>query len=212
MSKKNITPINKKIRAEEVMLIGSNGEKMGILSFSEALNIASSASLDLVQVSPSDANPVVCKLLDYGKHLFDKKKSITSSKVKVKRNTTKEIKFRPSTDVGDYNIKLKKIKSFILDGDKTKISGGQRAHGPAGGGAENCLPPRPGQLWPTQSSKYPWAGPKDPDWIRGNISLGDQDLALHPPSLPASLPVSRPCPTFDHRTLLTPMLAMLSPA
>ena len=76
----------------------------------------------MVQVSPSDASPVVCKLLDYGKHLFDKKKSISASKVKVKRNTVKEIKFRPSTDVGDYKIKLKKIKSFILDGDKTKIS------------------------------------------------------------------------------------------
>jgi len=122
LSKKNITPINEKIRADEVMLIGANGEKMGILPFSQALNKASSASLDLVQVSPSDANPIVCKLLDYGKHLFDKKKSISSAKVKVKRNTTKEIKFRPSTDVGDYNIKLKKIKSFILDGDKTKIS------------------------------------------------------------------------------------------
>jgi len=60
--------------------------------------------------------------LDYGKHLFDKKKNLSSSKVKVKRNTTKEIKFRPSTDIGDYNIKLKKIKSFIADGDKTKIS------------------------------------------------------------------------------------------
>ena len=104
------------------MLIGANGDNMGILPFSEALKSASSASLDLVQVSPSDANPVVCKLLDYGKHLFDKKKSISSAKVKVKRNTTKEIKFRPSTDVGDYNIKLKKIKSFILEGDKTKIS------------------------------------------------------------------------------------------
>jgi len=104
------------------MLIGANGEKMGIVPFSEALKLASSASLDLVQVSPSDANPIVCKLLDYGKHLFDKKKSISSSKVKIKRNTTKEIKFRPSTDVGDYNIKLKKIKSFILEGDKTKIS------------------------------------------------------------------------------------------
>jgi len=122
LSKKNITPINEKIRAKEVMLIGANGDNMGILPFSEALKSASSASLDLVQVSPSDANPVVCKLLDYGKHLFDKKKSISSAKVKVKRNTTKEIKFRPSTDVGDYNIKLKKIKSFILDGDKTKIS------------------------------------------------------------------------------------------
>ena len=122
MPKKNITPINEKIRAEEVMLIGANGEKMGGLPFSEALKSASAASLDLVQVSPSDANPIVCKLLDYGKHLFDKKKSISSAKVKVKRNTTKEIKFRPSTDLGDYNIKLKKIKSFILDGDKTKIS------------------------------------------------------------------------------------------
>ena len=54
--------------------------------------------------------------------MFDKKKNLSSSKVKVKKSTTKEIKFRPSTDVGDYNIKLKKIKSFILDGDKTKIS------------------------------------------------------------------------------------------
>ena len=60
--------------------------------------------------------------MDYGKHLFYKKKNATSSKVKFKKNTTKEIKFRPSTDVGDYNIKLKKIKSFILEGDKTKIS------------------------------------------------------------------------------------------
>ena len=122
MTKKNINPINEKIRAKEVMLIGVNGKKMGVLPFSEALKSASLASLDLVQVSPSDANPVVCKLLDYGKHLFDKKKSISSAKVKVKRNTTKEIKFRPSTDVGDFNIKLKKIKSFILEGDKTKIS------------------------------------------------------------------------------------------
>ena len=104
------------------MLIDSDGGKKGLVSIDEALEAANNASLDLVQVSPSDANPVVCKLIDYGKHLFDKKKSISSSKVKVKRNTTKEIKFRPSTDVGDYNIKLKKIKSFILDGDKTKIS------------------------------------------------------------------------------------------
>ena len=75
-----------------------------------------------MQVSPIESDPVVCKLLDYGKHLFDKKKNKSASKVKLKRNTTKEIKFRPSTDVGDYNIKLKKIKSFILGGDKTKIS------------------------------------------------------------------------------------------
>ncbi len=104
------------------MLINSDGDKKGIISIEDAIEAAQKASLDLVQVSPSDANPVVCKLLDYGKHIFEKKKNVSSSKVKVKRNTTKEIKFRPSTDVGDYNIKLKKIKSFILDGDKTKIS------------------------------------------------------------------------------------------
>ena len=104
------------------MLIDSQGEKQGIVSIGDALDAANNVSLDLVQVSSSDADPVVCKILDYGKHLFDKKKSSSSSKLKSKRSTTKEIKFRPSTDVGDYNIKLKKIKSFILDGDKTKIS------------------------------------------------------------------------------------------
>tara|TARA_B100001057_G_scaffold414666_1_gene431809 strand:- start:66 stop:479 length:414 start_codon:yes stop_codon:yes gene_type:complete len=84
--------------------------------------MAKKLSLDLVQVSPADNNQTVCKLLDYGKYVFNKKKNTSSSKSKVKRNTTKEIKFRPSTDVGDYNIKLKKIKGFIIGGDKTKIS------------------------------------------------------------------------------------------
>ena len=104
------------------MLINTKGEKVGIVAITEAMEAAKLDGLDLVQVSPSDSNPVVCKILDFGKHLFDKKKNISSSKAKVKRSTIKEIKFRPSTDVGDYNIKLKKIKSFILDGDKTKIS------------------------------------------------------------------------------------------
>ena len=92
------------------------------MSISDAMESAKSESLDLVQVSPSNANPVVCKILDYGKHVFDKKKNMSASKAKVKRTTVKEIKFRPSTDIADYNIKLKKIKSFILAGDKTKIS------------------------------------------------------------------------------------------
>ena len=104
------------------MLINSKGEKVGVMSISDAMESAKSESLDLVQVSPSNANPVVCKILDYGKHVFDKKKNMSASKAKVKRTTVKEIKFRPSTDIADYNIKLKKIKSFILTGDKTKIS------------------------------------------------------------------------------------------
>jgi len=104
------------------MLIDSDGSKKGILTFEKALIMAQQKNLDLVQVSPLDAEIVVCKLLDYGKHLFEKKKNQSTSKTKVKKNTVKEIKFRPSTDIGDYNIKLKKIKSFILDGDKTKIT------------------------------------------------------------------------------------------
>jgi len=87
------------------LLVNENGEKQGLVKLSKALEAAKDSSLDLVQVSPSNSDPVVCKLLDYGKHLFDKKKSVSASKSKVKRNTTKEIKFRPSTDVGDYNIK-----------------------------------------------------------------------------------------------------------
>ncbi len=104
------------------MLISASGEKLGLVTLEQALESAKSSSLDLVQVSPSNADPVVCKLLDYGKHLFDKKKNLSSSKVKTKRTSTKEIKFRPTTDTGDYNIKLKKIKSFIIDGDKIKIT------------------------------------------------------------------------------------------
>ena len=104
------------------MLIDADGEKKGIVTISDALDLAEQNQLDLVQVSPSNADVIVCKLLDYGKHLFEKKKNQSSSRVKVKKTTVKEIKFRPSTDTGDYNIKYKKIKSFILDGDKTKIT------------------------------------------------------------------------------------------
>ena len=104
------------------MLIGHDGEKFGLVNLEKALSKANDSELDLVQVSPIGSEPVVCKLMDYGKHMFAKKKNSSSTKSKAKRVSVKEIKFRPSTDIGDYNIKLKKIKSFILDGDKTKIS------------------------------------------------------------------------------------------
>ena len=104
------------------MLIDSEGNKHGIMQIEKALEKANKDNLDLVQVSPKDSDPVVCKLLDYGKYVFDKKKNISNSKSKVRKTSLKEIKFRPSTDTGDYNIKLKKIKSFILSGNKTKIN------------------------------------------------------------------------------------------
>ena len=103
------------------MLIDETGNKKGLLSINDALKAAEKVSLDLVQVSPENSNPVVCKLMDFGKHVFTKKKNNSSAK-STKKRSLKEIKFRPSTDTGDYNIKLKKIKSFILGGDKTKIS------------------------------------------------------------------------------------------
>jgi|TARA_B100002051_G_scaffold237521_1_gene239445 translation initiation factor IF-3 len=105
-----------------VMLIDENGNKLGLKTKEEALQSSSQLNLDLVQVSPKGNEPVVCKIMDFGKHIFMKKKSSNTSKSGSRRTSTKEIKFRPSTDVGDYNIKLKKIKSFILSGDKTKIS------------------------------------------------------------------------------------------
>ena len=104
------------------MLIDESGEKLGIISINDALKKAKDNSLDLVQVSGDNTDPIVCKLLNYGKLVFNKKKNTSSSKQKFKKTTLKEIKFRPSTDVGDYNIKLKKIKGFILDKNKTKIS------------------------------------------------------------------------------------------
>lgn len=103
------------------MLINSNGKKLGLVSLADALEKAEEGAIDLVQVSPNGSSPVVCKLMDYGKHIFSKKKNL-SPKGKFKKTSLKEIKFRPSTDTGDYNIKLKKIKDFIINKNKTKIS------------------------------------------------------------------------------------------
>ncbi|GIR16366.1 MAG: translation initiation factor IF-3 [Alphaproteobacteria bacterium] len=105
-----------------MILIDTHGNNLGEMLLEDALKKASELNLDLVQVSNKDAKKTVCKLMNYGKHVFDKKKSTSSSKQKTKKTSLKEIKFRPSTDVGDYNIKLKKIKNFILDKNKTKIS------------------------------------------------------------------------------------------
>ena len=82
---------------------------------------ASAASLDLVQLANDSEHPV-CKLMDYGKHLFDKKKQKSASKKKQKRTQIKEVKFRPGTEENDYQIKLKSITRFIQDGDKAKIT------------------------------------------------------------------------------------------
>ena len=114
-------PINEEIKANKIRLIGSKGEQLGIVSIEEALEHAEKSSLDLVQMA-KEGDPMVCKLLDHGKHVFDSKKQKSASKRKQKRIQIKEIKCRPVTEENDYQIKVNKIKSFLEDGNKAKVT------------------------------------------------------------------------------------------
>jgi|TARA_B110000305_G_scaffold112212_1_gene126311 translation initiation factor IF-3 len=102
-------------------LISETGEQLGIVSLADALKQAEQASLDLVQMA-KDGEPLVCRLLNHGKHVFDAKKSKAASKKKQKKQQIKETKFRPVTEEHDYQIKVNRIKSFIEAGDKAKIT------------------------------------------------------------------------------------------
>ncbi|MEY3525820.1 MAG: hypothetical protein RIR92_1885 [Pseudomonadota bacterium] len=107
--------------APEVRVSGPNNEAIGILSLAEALRMAGELDVDLVEISPT-AVPPVCRLMDYGKFKYQEQKKAAEAKSKQKVIEVKEIKFRPGTDDGDYNIKLRNIKRFLDDGDKCKIT------------------------------------------------------------------------------------------
>ncbi|MDP6537836.1 MAG: translation initiation factor IF-3 [Gammaproteobacteria bacterium] len=113
--------INEFIEADEVRLVGAKGEQVGIVSIDDARAAAADAKLDLVMIAP-DADPVVCKIMDHGKHVFDLKKQKAANKKKQRRIHVKEIKFRPGTEEGDYQVKLRNLIRFLSDGDKTKVS------------------------------------------------------------------------------------------
>ena len=113
--------INEAVEALEVRLISADGKQVGIVKTTEALSMAQEASLDLVQIA-GDSNPVVCKIMDYGKHLFDIKKKRAASKKKQKQTQVKEIKFRPGTEDGDYQVKLRNLIRFLQAGDKAKVT------------------------------------------------------------------------------------------
>jgi translation initiation factor IF-3 len=113
--------INDQIEASEVRLVGVDGEQVGIVTISEALAAAKAANLDLVAIA-SEAEPIVCKIMDYGKHLFELKKSKTAAKKKQKQQQIKEMKFRPGTEDGDYKVKLRNLVRFLENGDKAKVS------------------------------------------------------------------------------------------
>ncbi|MDZ7643716.1 MAG: translation initiation factor IF-3 [Woeseiaceae bacterium] len=112
---------NDEIEATEVRVIDQDGEQAGVMPLADALQIAKDQRLDLVEVSPT-AKPPVCRVMDFGKYLFELNKKAQTAKRKQKQVHVKEIKFRPGTDEGDYRIKLKKLVHFLEHGDKTKVT------------------------------------------------------------------------------------------
>ena len=114
-------PINENIRAKEVRLIGADGEQVGVVDIRDALSMAEEAGLDLVEINAT-SEPPVCKILDYGKHQYESKKQKAAAKKKQTLIQVKEIKFRPGTEEGDYQVKLRNLVRFLNEGNKAKVS------------------------------------------------------------------------------------------
>jgi translation initiation factor IF-3 len=104
-----------------VRLIGSDGQQIGIVSTSDALQRAANEDLDLVEISPN-ADPPVCRVMDYGKFVYNTSKKKQEARKKQKQIVVKEIKFRPGTDVGDYDVKLRRLAKFLQEGNKAKVT------------------------------------------------------------------------------------------
>ena len=111
---------NGEIRVPRVRVICSDGEMIGVLSRDEALRMAEDEGLDLVEIQPN-ADPPVCKIMDFGKFRFEQQKKASEAKKKQKQVEIKELKFRPVTDEGDYQIKLRNMRRFIAEGDRVKV-------------------------------------------------------------------------------------------
>ncbi|EDO29358.1 predicted protein [Nematostella vectensis] len=112
--------VEHKSRTDQLRLIGADGEQVGIVSLNEALELAQQAELDLVQISDSD--PIVCKLMDFGKFQYEQKKKQAEVKKKQHQTQIKEMKFRPATEEGDYQVKLRNLVRFLEAGDKAKVT------------------------------------------------------------------------------------------
>ncbi|WP_276195416.1 translation initiation factor IF-3 [Halomonas halocynthiae] len=113
-------PMNERIIEDQVRLIGSDGEQLGVVDTTDALERAEAEDMDLVQIS--NADPIVCKIMDYGKFVFEQKKQKAVQKKKQKQIQVKEVKFRPGTDEGDYQVKMKNLIRFLEGGDKGKVT------------------------------------------------------------------------------------------
>ncbi|MGB0847070.1 MAG: translation initiation factor IF-3 [Thiolinea sp.] len=115
------TRINEDIRVPKIRLIDADGENKGVVDTRDALREAEELGLELVEIVPN-GKPPVCRIMDYGKFRFDESKKASEARKKQKQVQVKEIKFRPGTDEGDYKIKLRKLTTFLENGDKTKIT------------------------------------------------------------------------------------------
>ena len=113
--------INGEINASEIRLVGVDGEPIGVVSLSTAMQMAEDAELDLVEIAPT-AKPPVCRIMDFGKFKYSESKKRHDAKLKQKQIQVKEVKFRPGTDEGDYLIKMRNLKRFLGEGDKAKIT------------------------------------------------------------------------------------------
>lgn len=112
---------NHEIRVPRVRLIGADGEQIGVVQRDEALRMAIDLELDLVEIVPN-SDPPVCRIMDFGKFRFEQQKKANAAKKKQKLIEIKELKFRPTTDEGDYQIKLRNLRRFIAEGDKVKVN------------------------------------------------------------------------------------------
>ncbi|WP_088534028.1 translation initiation factor IF-3 [Geobacter sp. DSM 9736] len=113
--------INQAIRAREVRVIGADSEQLGILPIGEALSLAESQQLDLVEVSPT-AVPPVCRIMDFGKYKYQQSKKLQEAKKKQVQVQLKEVKLRPKTDEHDLQFKIKHVRRFLEEGNKAKIT------------------------------------------------------------------------------------------
>jgi translation initiation factor IF-3 len=113
--------VNEDISGDNIRLVDDGGGQLGIVSVSEAKEMAEARDLDLVEISPN-AEPPVCRLMDYGKFLYSAAKKKQESRKKQKQITVKEIKFRPGTDIGDYDIKVRNLTRFLDAGNKVKVT------------------------------------------------------------------------------------------
>ncbi|MDA8619836.1 translation initiation factor IF-3 [Luminiphilus sp.] len=111
---------NDQITAANVRLVDADGTQVGIVSNAEAQAAAEAAGMDLVMMAEND--PPVCKVMDYGKHVFESKKQKAAQRKRAKRTQIKEMKFRPGTEEGDYQVKLRNLVRFLENGDKAKVT------------------------------------------------------------------------------------------